>query len=364
MQRKIFAALETVAKLVVLEMNEEDFLPEVFYLALQLIPKACCGAAILVEKEGGRIIAVHGHNPALIGLRFLPEDILRYSEVTLIKDILHLQRDPAFSKEREKLVALSQPIAETILAPLYWDGELFGQITLDIVVGRDVHFEETDLEIMRRLGAVASAFHGIRKALWKEGVLLEKIIFALVGALEYYDPYTRGHSENSARYALEIGKRLNLTSEDLRRLYFAALIHAVGKIFIPQEILRKPTRLTEEEYDLIKLHPVKGEALLSEVKDLHDIARIIRHHHERFDGKGYPDVLKGEEIPLESRILAVVDAFEAMTSERPYRPSLSLHEALEELKRCAGTQFDPLLVKVMVNIIEEENENLHQPFSH
>ncbi|NSW77286.1 MAG: HD domain-containing protein [Candidatus Atribacteria bacterium] len=124
--------------------------------------------------------------------------------------------------------------------------------------------------------------------------------------------------------------------------------------FIPQEILNKPDQLTDEEYALVKLHPLKSADLILGVEGLEDIARIIRHHHERWDGTGYPDGLRGEEIPLESRIIAVVDAFEAMTSDRPYKRALSIEEAIEELKRCRGTQFDPLVADIMVSILTSE----------
>jgi polar amino acid transport system substrate-binding protein len=157
-----------------------------------------------------------------------------------------------------------------------------------------------------------------------------------------------------ARYALKIAERLNLDPETTKKIYWAGYLHDIGKIFVPQDILNKPGRFTEEEYNLVKIHPVKSEELVLEIEDLAEIARIIRHHHERWDGKGYPDGLSDDDIPLGSRILEIADAFEAMTSKRPYKRALTLKEAIEELKRCSGTQFDPKLVEIMVSVIEEE----------
>jgi polar amino acid transport system substrate-binding protein len=157
-----------------------------------------------------------------------------------------------------------------------------------------------------------------------------------------------------ARYALKIAERLGLDLETTRKIYWAGYLHDIGKIFVPQDILNKPTKLTKEEYELVKIHPVKSEELVLEIEGLEEIAKIIRHHHERWDGKGYPDGLSDDDIPLGSRILGIADAFEAMTSERPYKKALTLEEAIEELKGCSGTQFDPKLVEIMVSIIEEE----------
>jgi len=179
-------------------------------------------------------------------------------------------------------------------------------------------------------------------------------VITLTKALEYYDKYTRGHSDRVARYALKIAERLNLDPETTKKIYWAGYLHDIGKIFVPQDILNKPGRFTEEEYSLVKIHPVKSEELVLEIEDLAEIARIIRHHHERWDGKGYPDGLSDDDIPLGSRILEIADAFEAMTSKRPYKRALTLEEAIEELKRCSGTQFDPKLVEIMVSVIEEE----------
>lgn len=354
-EQKILKTVEVVAALPLLSVSEEEFLSRMLDLALELIPKAHAGSALLVERDGkGKIVAIRGHSKDLIGFTFERGDLVVVDEVRVVRGLLDPKRQFSSPERLEKLIALSLPIAETLVAPLLWGGEFFGHLTLDILEGEKEHFDERDLHLVEQFARICVAFHALRKYVQKEELLLERLLFALAQALEYYDGSTRTHSEVSAGYAFEIACSLGLSKEQARLVRWAALVHDIGKIFIPQSILRKPGKLTGEEYELVKLHTLKGEELLASIKDLEPVARIVRHHHERFDGTGYPDGLRGEEIPIESRILAVVDAFEAMTSDRPYRKALSIDEALEELKRFSGTQFDPQVVQAMITLIEEQ----------
>jgi diguanylate cyclase (GGDEF)-like protein len=170
------------------------------------------------------------------------------------------------------------------------------------------------------------------------------------------DPYTGGHSAKVADYATAIGKELKLSPERIRQLRQAALLHDIGKIAVSEAILFKPAKLTAEEYEVIKRHPVTGAKLLEISQGLRHLAPFVRHHHERWDGKGYPDGLRAEEIPLEARILNLCDAAEAMASDRPYSRAMSLETILEEVRRNAGTQFDPAIAAVFITIAERELE--------
>lgn len=172
-------------------------------------------------------------------------------------------------------------------------------------------------------------------------------------AIEAKDRYTIGHSERVAKIALEICKGLGLSEEETGKIFQAALLHDIGKIGIRYEELNKPEKLTPKEYEMFKLHPVIGKKILQPITFLQDILPYIYHHHEQYDGSGYPDGLRGEEIPLGARILAIADTYDAMTSDRPYRPALSHEVAIEELKRCAGTQFDPKIVEVFIKIFDK-----------
>lgn len=170
-------------------------------------------------------------------------------------------------------------------------------------------------------------------------------IRSLAETIDAKDPSTRGHSDWASKYALMIGRQAGLDDGILENLRYAGYLHDIGKIGIPDEVLGKPGRLTQEEWKLMKKHPIISAKILEPVRISDEVKAAIRHHHERFDGKGYPYGLAGETIPLEARILAVADSFEAMTSTRPYREALTDEQAVAELVKCSGTQFDPEIVR-------------------
>jgi putative nucleotidyltransferase with HDIG domain len=175
---------------------------------------------------------------------------------------------------------------------------------------------------------------------------LEGIVKGVIATLELKDPYTRGHSERVASYALLLAKEIGgLTKEDQKSFYYACLLHDIGKVNIPDHILMKPGRLTKEEFDIIKTHPVVGAEAVKNVEGIKGSICVIRSHHERWDGKGYPDQLKGKEIPLLARVSAIADAFDAMTSSRSYREAMSVEEAYQRIMEGNGSQFDPMLVE-------------------
>lgn len=181
--------------------------------------------------------------------------------------------------------------------------------------------------------------------------LLVNTITSLVSAIDAKSPWAKGHSERVTSYAVEIGGRMGLDHEGLERLRLAGLLHDIGKIGTFDMLLDKPDRLTDEEFELVKKHPRKGAEILAPIKQLGAILPAIVHHHECYDGTGYPDGLKGEDIPLHARILCVADAFDSMTAERPYRPAPGAEFAVSEFRRCAGTQFDPAVVEVFIGIL-------------
>lgn len=180
---------------------------------------------------------------------------------------------------------------------------------------------------------------------------LEGVVKGVIAILELKDPYTRGHSERVAAYALKMAEATGeFKPSELTDFYYACLLHDIGKVHIPDTILRKSEQLTDEEYEIIKTHPVVGAEAIKDVEGIADNNDVIYHHHERWDGKGYPDQLAGENIPLGARITAIADAFDAMTSSRSYRPALSYEEAYERILAGKGNQFDPQLVDLFKEI--------------
>ncbi len=175
---------------------------------------------------------------------------------------------------------------------------------------------------------------------------------ALVVALEAKDPYTKGHSERVSQLSEKIGRLLKLGEEDLEKLRYAGVLHDIGKIGTAKYILRKPGKLSEEEYSRVKRHPETGALILREIKLLENVIPAVFHHHEQYDGSGYADGFSGEEIPLLARILSVADSYDAMTSPRPYRPAMTNELASQELLSCSGTQFDPKIVEIFVDSLK------------
>ena len=173
-------------------------------------------------------------------------------------------------------------------------------------------------------------------------------------AVEAKDPYTRGHSDRVSEYAVLIGRKMGLSEDEIKTLQIGGLFHDIGKIGVPDTILQMEAKLTDDEYSQIKNHPSIGAHILGEAEAFKDIIPIVKYHHERFDGRGYPSRLSGEKIPLLARITAVADTFDAMTSKRSYRNALDIQYVKEEIERCKGTQFDPKIAEVFLEILNND----------
>ncbi|MFA6711512.1 MAG: HD-GYP domain-containing protein [Candidatus Caldatribacteriota bacterium] len=179
-------------------------------------------------------------------------------------------------------------------------------------------------------------------------------IRTLAATIDAKDPYTLGHSERVSHLAVQLARKLDFAETEIEYLEYAAILHDIGKIGIEDRILGKKDRLTDEEYDKIKEHPVIGASIIGSIEFLQKCSQTVLHHHERYEGGGYPHGLKGEEIPRTARLLAVVDAYDAMNSDRPYRKKLSENDILEEIERESGKQFDPAIARTFISLIKEK----------
>lgn len=186
----------------------------------------------------------------------------------------------------------------------------------------------------------------------KSQELIHQMLLSLSSTIDAKDEYTQGHSRRVAVYSTKIGTKLGMTHREIESLYRTAMLHDIGKIGVSDVVLRKNGKLTDAEYDIIKRHSVIGYDILRSITVMPEIANGCLHHHEKYDGSGYPDGLKGKDIPIFSRIIAVADSLDAMTSDRSYRSAMSMHEALDEIKRCKGTQFDPKIADIAIELIE------------
>lgn len=193
---------------------------------------------------------------------------------------------------------------------------------------------------------------------------LERAYLDTVQTLRYTveakDPYTRGHSDRVSAFSVLLGKELGVSSEDLKTLEIGGLFHDIGKIGIPDSILLKEAKLTDDEYSQIKNHPSIGAHILCNAIVFQNILPIVKHHHERFDGNGYPSKLVGEQIPYLARIAAVADSFDAMTSKRTYRNAMLIEDVKQEIKRCSGTQFDPNIAEAFLNILNNKYDEIQK----
>lgn len=199
--------------------------------------------------------------------------------------------------------------------------------------------------------SIEKAVEQLKKAAHENHLLFINSVRMLAAAIDAKDPYTRGHSERVARYSIAIGKNLNLPEREMRNLRVSALLHDVGKIGIDDRILRKPGALSEEEFEVMKGHPAKGAAIMSGAAQLIDVIPGMKYHHEKWGGGGYPDNLEAEQIPMQARIVAIADTFDAMTTNRPYQKAMEVNYVVEKIKSFAGTRFDPRVVDAFVSAV-------------
>ncbi len=260
--------------------------------------------------------------------------VARTGEAVILNDP---HRDPRYLRDLEDRTGY---ITRNLMAiPLEHKGERIG--VAEVLNHRKGPYTSRDLEIFQALGEMAAvAIQNARLYADLERLFRESLR-ALVAAIDARDPYTAGHSERVSRYAVWMGETLGLSREEQKQLELAALFHDIGKISIPDAVLLKAGRLSEEEYRLIQSHPERGVEILRHIRQFEPILPAVRHHHERWDGQGYPDGLAGEAIPLFARIIAYVDTYDALTTDRPYRKGFPPRRALEILEENAGTQLDP-----------------------
>lgn len=273
---------------------------------------------------------------------------------------MHLQSPRVFTNPHKHPILkefVPPRVAYLVAAPLRnTQGELMGLLVagkLRRLHARHPHFSDVHLHMLTALAEMAGAALERARIFGDLEQAYFETVLALVKAIESRDRYTASHSEFIAKLAEATARRMGLREEEVQQVYWAALLHDVGKIGVPDHILRKPTQLTDEEWRIMQNHPEWGARIVEHIPHLQNIAPIIRTHHERFDGSGYPLGLTGEKIPLAARIIAVTDAFSAMTEDRVYRKARSVDEALAELQRCAGTHFDPDVVNIFEQVVRE-----------
>lgn len=340
-------------------MSKEDFLKKVFVSAFKLIPEAEKGSFYELSDDKYIPVFTKGYDfktlKKLIFNRtdaFIDYKCLDVSTIDAHQIYIKKRDDTKFSKEMieifKKLGTYSN--FTSLYAPVQVEGVNVGLISLDIFNGTD--FSKNSKKILKFYAQIISNFYSQKVFHDKETKIYDDIVSALVSAIEVKDKYTEGHAQRVRKYSCDIAIELGISQ--LKDISTAALLHDIGKIGISTEILNKPCKLTEDEYNIIKLHPIYTKTILEKISDFATIANIAYSHHENYDGTGYPQGLKGDQIPFESQIIQVADAYDAMTSERAYRKALSKNEALEILEEYMGKQFNPEITKVAIKLFAKK----------
>ncbi|HKC23850.1 MAG TPA: HD domain-containing phosphohydrolase, partial [Thermoanaerobaculia bacterium] len=245
--------------------------------------------------------------------------------------------------------ALSRPVVD-LVAKVRLIGQ--GNLSERVAVSGTREFAELAETFNAMAGSLEGTMEKLKQAARENQELFFNSIRTLAAAIDAKDPYTRGHSERVARYAVVLARHYGLSPEEIRRVRISALLHDVGKIGIDDRILRKPTALTDEEFEVMKTHPTKGALIMGQIPQLKDVIPGIKHHHEKWEGGGYPDGLVKTEIPLIARIVSVADTFDAMTTTRPYQKAMQLEYVVSRIKSFSGTRFDPEVVTALANAFE------------
>jgi HD-GYP domain-containing protein (c-di-GMP phosphodiesterase class II) len=240
--------------------------------------------------------------------------------------------------------------SEAVVSLVSFNGQVVGLLLAGGKGGDDPDVSSIDTQLINATAEVLGTFISNVVMYHRQHTMFLGTIGALSAAIDAKDRYTRGHSERVAHLACMLAKAHGLDSDEIERIRLAGLLHDIGKIGVPEAVLHKPGRLTDEEFALVKEHPRTGYNILKDIEMLRDVLPGVLHHHERFDGDGYPDGLSREDIPLQARVLAIADTFDAMSSDRSYRVAIPRAAVIEEIHRSAGGQLDPTLTELFVRL--------------
>lgn len=333
----------------------DDVLSSIISSTTEVLDLKVCSILLVEEVLGDRlkIARVHGMNSKKLSRQSLKKGegisgwVWNTKEALILKDV---DQDSRFiHRKKERYYAGS-----FLSVPLEAKDKIIGVINANNKQSGEF-FKQSDLLLLREIAAESAI--AIENALLYKSLkeVYVHTITALASALDAKDPYTRRHSENVTKYAGAITREMGLTEPQIEIIHQACQLHDLGKIGIHDYILTKAGRLTDEEWDEMRLHSLRGAQILEPIGFLREVADLIRQHHERFDGRGYPYKLSGQEIQLGARIMTVADAFDAMTSERPYRKALTVSSAISELKAHSAKQFDPGVVKIFLEVLKNDS---------
>lgn len=332
--------------------NLEEFLKHLFDNIFDFIPEADYGSLSILKDGQRHFIDARGHNLEILQKIDLRNGLfVEAKDIKILDDIIEYDKQSIPKYSADLFIQASKPIKSTLIIPFNANGKVYGSMNLDIDKFSNKEFSQESIRFSKFFSDIITSYLILSEYQNLESKHKESMIRAIINLVEIHDNYTKGHSNNVSKLALEFSQKLGLERDRQLQIYWAALIHDMGKIVIPSSILNKPSRLTPEEFSEIKKHPIYAYDVLKSIDNMEDIAEYIKYHHERIDGKGYPEGLKGKEIPLESRIISICDSFDAMTSERSYKKAFTKEQAIKELINNKGIQFDEKLVDSFVKLV-------------
>ncbi len=338
------------------KLSKEQFLNNIFKSAFDLIPEAEKGTYFELQGEKYNPILSQGYDLNTIkNLEFSKSDIhvgfegIKENEIDAYESCVNKRDEEKMSIETinilKKLGTYSN--FKSLYAPIKVNGVNIGIICLDNF--NNLGFNKDSKKLLKYYAQLISEFYSQRISQEKLRKTYYDVVTALVSAIEVKDSYTQGHGKRVQKYSRKIAEKMNLSDKKIHNISIAALLHDVGKIGISKEILNKPGRLTEKEYNLIKKHPMFSKKIVEKISGFSEVKDLIYAHHEYYDGSGYPLGLKGHELPIEAQIIQVADAYDAMTSDRSYRKAMSNEKAISIIRNESGKQFHPRVVQIAIN---------------
>ncbi|MGM0445882.1 MAG: HD-GYP domain-containing protein [Bacillota bacterium] len=342
--------------------NDSDFLSKLLDTAIKIIPEADYGSVYTYEDGKVNYVDCVGFDLDKLKQINIPSEDFNKSEnsIEIVNEFNHLNNKTVNKKDYEIINETLKTIKETLICDLSVKNNKKAGISIDIAADSDQTFKKDSLRVFEAFQSISETFFELKEYNKLQKRFAKELITSIIQLMEMYDTYTKGHSENVANLSVQIAERMGLSKKEKNDIYWAGMVHDIGKLLIPLSILNKSSSLNQKEASLIQKHPYWGYKALSNSKTLRHVSKYILYHHERWDGKGYPEGISKDEIPLLARILTVADAWDAMTSKRAYRDSLTRDQAVEELIANRGTQFSPEVVDIFLEIrgVKKNGKNL------
>ena len=345
--------------------SDTGFMKKLLEEAVEIIPEAEYGSVVIVDGDEWQYVHTVGHNLGLLQRLELKkryflnprdsEDTMYFDSNVFVLDGIEVHNSGMPEDIFREYYQATLRTNQTAIMEIDIGDDIAGTISIDTSKKSNATFSNESLKMFGALGNIAATFLAFQRLGKMHEEFQKEVILSIIRMMEIHDAYTRGHSEMVADLSKKIAIKMGYDKERVKETYWSGLVHDIGKILVPEAILNKPSRLSNNEFDIIKKHPGWGHEVLAQSRYLSLISVNVKYHHERFDGNGYPEGVSGEDIPEVSRILAVADTWDAMTRNRSYRKALDYQTAVNELIKNKGKQFDGNVVDAFIEVLQDDN---------